>query len=230
MRILALLFCLAAAPLASGTAFAGNLGIGVGAGTLGLEVHGATRLNSFFDLVLSYSAYEYEDSFQDDDRNSFTATADLQVPRIGVQFFPFRGGLHLEAGLALGAPDIAVKARADDNAQFNVGGVLYDADDIGTLTGTVAFENDAAPYFLIGLGRHIGGGWGWNVSLGAVNYGAPEAKLRTDCTYDIFGNPLGAVACGTVKANLLIEEDKVNEDLEAFELWPLIRLGLTYSF
>ena len=235
MRIIKALFlALLASPLtlaATGSAaMAGNTALGLGVGTLGAEVHAVTNLSRYFDLALSYSTYEYDDTVQDDDRNTFEVTADIEVPRLGLQFFPFGGGLLLEAGLAFGAPDIAVKARADENARFKIGNITYDADDIGTLTGTVDFENDQAPYFLIGLGRHVGGGWAWNMSLGAVQYGKPSAKLRTDCTFDLLGNPLGAAACATVKGSLLLEEAKVNDDLEDFELWPVVRLGLSYSF
>ena len=228
MRILAFCLSVILTPLA---ASASNLGFGLGVGTLGGEVHAAYRLTNFLDVTASFSSYEYEDDFKDEDRNEFTATADINVPRVGLQFFPFGNGrLHFEAGVALDSPEIKVTAKPDENARFNVGGVTYTQAAIGTLTGTVDFDDGNAPYFLIGLGRHIGGGFAWNMSLGAVNYGKPKAKLSTDCEFDLLGDPINTLGCSGIKAALVDEEAKVNDDLEDFELWPIIRIGLSYSF
>ena len=207
----------------------GRNGITVGVGTLGAEISYTRNLNSFFDLVLSYSTLDYDDSFSDSDRNTFDAEASISAPRIGLQFYPL-SFLNLEIGYVSGAPEISMAATPSASDEFVIGDNTYDADDIGYLTGKVEFENETAPYLLLGLGRNVGGGLGVNLSLGAIQYGAPKTDLRTeDCNYSLTDLVLSAT-CLSLRLDVEAEERRVNNDLEDFELWPFIRLGLTYSF
>jgi hypothetical protein len=181
------------------------------------------NLNSYFDLVLGYSTLDYDDTFSDDDGNSFSASATIEAPRIGLQFFPL-GFLNMEVGLVMGAPDIGIEVRPNENDTFDIGDNTYQASDIGYLTGDVAFENDTAPYVLFGIGRNVGGGLGLSLSAGVIQYGAPNANLSTqECQ-------LGFLECAALIADVELEERDVNNDLDEFELWPFLRVGLTYSF
>lgn len=199
-----------------------------GVGTLGLEGIYTRNLNSYFDLVLGYSMLDYDDTFSDDDGNSFSASATIEAPRIGLQFFPL-GFLNMEVGLVMGAPDIGVEVRPNENDTFDIGDNTYQASEIGYLSGDVAFENDTAPYVLFGIGRNVGGGLGLSLSLGAIQYGKPNVDLRTrDCQFSI--TDLLSTACLSLAADVEAEEGKINNDLDEFELWPFLRIGLTYSF
>ena len=82
MRILA--FCLSVI-LTPFAASASNLGFGRGRHWVA-KFSAAYRLTNFLDVTASFSSYEYEDDFKDEDRNEFTATADINVPRVEVQF------------------------------------------------------------------------------------------------------------------------------------------------
>ncbi len=207
----------------------GRNGITVGVGTLGAEISYTRNLNSWFDLVLSYSTLNYDDSFSDNDRNTFDAEATISAPRIGLQFYPL-SFLNMEIGYVSGAPELDMTAKPNADGEFIIGDDTYTSDDIGYLTGAVDFENDAAPYLLLGLGRNVGGGLGFNLSIGAIQYGAPKTNLRTeDCNYSLSNLQL-SLACLNLRTNVELEERRVNEDLEDFEFWPFIRLGLTYSF
>lgn len=207
----------------------GRNGITVGAGTLGAEISYTRNLNSWFDLVLSYSTLDYDDSFTDDDRNTFDAEATIYAPRIGVQFYPL-SFLNMEVGFVSGAPELDMEARPNTDDEYLIGGETYTGDEIGYLTGEVDFENDTAPYFLLGIGRNVGGGLGLNFSVGAIQYGAPKVNLRTeDCNFS-FADLLLSATCLSLRADVEREEIDVNNDLEDFELWPFIRVGLTYSF
>ena len=212
---------------------ADNLGIGVGLGTLGAEIFGSFKLNSHLDIVGGYSTLDYDDTFSETGRSSIKAEATIDAPRIGVQFYPFaRSGLFVEGGMVYGSPDIKVSLLADDNGDYTVDGGTYSTDDVGNLRGEVGFANDSAPYALIGWGRVVGGGIGLNISAGAISYGAANAELTSDCTYTLVGGLLNGQnqACTNVRTALANEELKVDNDLEEFELWPFVRIGLSYSF
>ena len=208
-----------------------NFALGAGLGTLGPEVFATMKLTKNFDALVGFSSLDYDDTFSDADANTFKATATIEAPRLGVQFFPLsKFGLFLEGGMVFGAPEIGVEYIADANAQFDVGGTIYNATDIGTLTGTTGFEADSAPYFLAGFGRTVGGGLGISLSAGVISYGAMSVDLKnSQCT--LGSNILERTQlCGALQTNLLIEESRINSDLEAFELWPFLRVGLSYSF
>lgn len=231
MRKLFNLNLLIAALLLPVSAQAQNLAIGAGVGTLGPEVFATLKVTKNFDILAGFSSLDYDDTFADENGNSFLATARIEAPRVGIQYFPLsKFGLFLEGGMVFGAPEIGIEYQADENAQFEVGNTMYNASDIGTLTGSTGFEGDSAPYFLAGFGRTVGGGLGLNLSLGAIAYGAMSVDLRnSQCT--LGSNILERTQlCGALQTNLLIEEARVNADLEEFELWPFVRIGLSYSF
>ena len=201
----------------------GRNGFTVGVGTLGVEGIYTRNLNRYFDLVLGYSTLNYDDTFSQDDETSFEASATIEAPRIGLQFFPL-GFLNMEVGMVMGGPDIAINVRPDDSGEFLIGDENYAAADVGFLRGEVGFENDTAPYVLFGIGRNVGGGLGLSLSAGVIQYGAPNANLSTqDCQ-------LGLLECAALRADVELEERDVNNDLDEFELWPFLRVGLTYSF
>lgn len=213
------------------TGQAQNFAFGVGVGTLGAEAFATRKITKNFDLLLGFSSLDYDDTFSDADKNDFVASATIEVPRIGVQFYPLsRWGIFMEGGMVFGAPEIGVEFKASETGSFEVGDRTYQTSEIGTLTGLAGFENDTAPYVLFGLGRTVGGGFGLSLAVGAISYGPLTANLQnSQCT-------LGAneierdELCGLLKTNIAIEEARINDDLEDFELWPFLRLGLSYSF
>ena len=210
---------------------ADKLSIGVGVGTLGPEISASLKLLNNFDAVAAYSSLDYDDTFSDDDQNEFTASARIEAPRIGIQYFPLSNfGFFLEGGMVFGSPEIDIAFQADDNAQFEVNDVMYNVADIGTLTGSASFDVESAPYLLAGFGRSVGGGLGLSISAGLISYGSMDVDIQnSQCT--LGGNLLERTQlCGTLQANILAEESKVNSDLEGFELWPFLRVGLSYSF
>jgi hypothetical protein len=229
MRILFLIlsFTLLASP--HGATAQGRNGFTLGVGTLGIEAIYTRNLNSYFDLVLAYSTLDYDDTFTDDDGNRFEAEATIEAPRIGLQFFPL-GFLNMEVGVVMGAPDIAMAARPNEDDNFQIGDNSYDSDEIGYLAGNVDFANENAPYLLLGIGRNVGGGLGLSLSVGAIQYGNPSVDLRTqDCNFS-FSDLQLSPACLALAADVEAEERELNADLDEFELWPFARIGLTYSF
>ena len=227
MRHFVLILTILAAPLSA--AAQGRDGLTIGAGTLGIEAIYTRNLNNYFDVVLGYSALDYNDTLTDDNGNSFTGSATIEAPRIGLQFFPL-SFLNMEVGMVFGAPDLSIAARSNEDDEFEIGNETYQSSEIGYLLGNVDFENENAPYVLLGIGRNVGGGLGLSFSIGAIQYGAPSVDLRTeDCSFS-FSSLALSTACATLAADVEIEERQVNADLDEFELWPFARIGLTYSF
>mgnify|MGYP001380612034 CR=1 FL=1 len=205
----------------------GRNGLTVGLGTLGIEGIYTRNLNSWFDLVLGFSSLNYDDTFSHGDGTSFEASATIEAPRIGLQFFPLRF-LNMEVGVVTGAPELGIKVSPDENGNYMIGDTEYPSegdDGIGTFVGKVSFENDTAPYVLFGIGRNVGGGLGLSLSAGVIQYGSPTADLTNEKCNVLF-NP----DCGLLAIKIAEEERDINNDLDEFELWPFLRVGLNYSF
>ncbi|MDA8726055.1 hypothetical protein N9N22_05285 [Alphaproteobacteria bacterium] len=109
MRYFVLILAVLVAPLTA--AAQGRNGLTIGAGSLGIEAIYTRNLNSYFDIVLGYSALDYNDTFTDDDGNSFTGSATIEAPRIGLQFFPL-SFLNMEVGMVFGAPDLSMNLKS----------------------------------------------------------------------------------------------------------------------
>ena len=201
----------------------GRNGLTIGVGTLGVEGIYTRNLNSWFDLVLGFSSLNYDDTFLENDGRSFSASATIEAPRIGLQFFPL-GFLNMEVGMVIGSPEIGIDVRPDDSGDFLVGDESYTFAQIGYLRGEVSFESDNAPYVLFGIGRNVGGGLGLSLSAGVIQYGSLVANLSTqECQ-------LSVLQCVALAVDIEFEEIEVNNDLDEFKLWPFLRIGLTYSF
>ena len=205
----------------------GRNGLTVGLGTLGVEGIYTRNLNSWFDLVLGFSSLNYDDTFSQGDGTSFEASATIEAPRIGSQFFPL-GFLNMEVGVVTGAPELGIQMNPDESGNYMIGDTEYPSSDIGTFSGAVSFENDTAPYVLMGIGRNVGGGLGLSLSVGAIQYGAPNVDLKNE---KCVGSSVEGIAnCLLIASEIAAEEREINNDLDEFELWPFLRVGLTYSF
>lgn len=225
MRYLFLALVILITPLSASAE--GRNGFTVGVGTLGVEGIYTRNLNSWFDLVLGFSSLNYDDTFSQDDDTSFEASATIEAPRIGLQFFPL-GFLNMEVGVVAGAPELGIRVNPDENGNYMIGDTEYPSEGaggIGTFSGEVSFENDTAPYVLFGIGRNVGGGLGLNLSAGVIQYGSPTADLANE-RCDLLSNP----NCVVLAVKIADEERDINNDLDEFELWPFLRVGLTYSF
>ena len=225
MRYLFLAFAVLMTPLSASAE--GRNGFTLGLGTLGVEGIYTRNLNSWFDLVLGYSTLSYDDTFSQDDGTSFEASATIDAPRIGLQFFPL-GFLNMEVGLVAGAPELGIAVNPDENGNYMIGDTEYPSegdDGIGTFRGEVSFENDTAPYVLFGIGRNVSGGLGLSLSAGVIQYGSPTADMANE-RCNVFFNP----DCVVLAIKIADEEREINNDLDEFELWPFLRVGLTYSF
>lgn len=139
-----------------------------------------------------------------------------------LRFYPAGGRFNLTAGAMLANNKVDVTGRPGAGATYTIDGVDYPASLVGDLTGTADWDNSVAPYFGVGWSKTPdAGGWGMFVDLGAMYTGAATATLAA--TGPIASDP-------TFQANLRQEEQNLNDDLENFEFYPVVRLGFMYRF
>ena len=143
---------------------------------------------------------------------------DLSSVTALVDWRPWGQMTHLTAGLVFNSNRFNTVGTA--TGTYTIGGMEFSAADVGSLTGKASFD-DVVPY--VGLG--------WNVpvmpktaltfELGVVFQGAPQLSLTAD----------GLLADDPVfQAELASEQAEFQKDIEDYEYYPVIALGLRRRF
>ncbi len=200
--------------------FSDRVALGVYAGTVGVGGDVQVKANDFFVLRggghwadIGVSA-EFDDIDYDADfrlSNGFV-TGDIH---------PFRNGFLVSGGVIIGADTIDLVAQAAD--EIEIGGEVFTPDEVGVLTGEVSGRT-AAPFAGVGFDNALTGSGrlGFSVLAGVGFTGAPEVTLiSADGLLSESEELLDALA---------VEVEELEDDIDAFRFYPVLRVGLAYRF
>jgi hypothetical protein len=183
----------------------------------GLEVE-----RSFNDKVsarvgFNYFPFDYNGT-EDDIEYDFEL--DLMSLGVFLDWHPFEGSFRLTGGVIYNGNSL--DSTAQSAATYEIGDQTYTGNQIGTLNGEIDF-NDFAPYAGLGWNTAFGKDrhWGFIFELGVMFQGSPEADLTA--TGPIASQP-------DFMTELAKEEDNLQDDLDDFNLYPNISIGLSYRF
>ncbi len=211
--VMAIATTVLAGPLAGqGIAVAGRvstLGIG-GEASVGLTQTIALRGGLFLQPI------EPKQTFDD-----IEYTLDLATPSYAaiVDLHPGGGTFRLSAGLVAFGSDNAVRARLTQPVE--IGNRIYTPAEVGTLSGEFDTRS-LAPYVGLGFGK-MGGrqGLGFVLDLGVAFHGKPGVNLSA--TGPIASQP-------GFRADLEAEERNLEDDADAFRVYPVLSIGLVFGF
>lgn len=195
------------------TAKAGTLGMGADL-TLGL----ASRLNARAGInALSYE-FDVGGEGEDGDAEEIQSELDWQSIMAVLDWHPWAGGFRLSGGLVLNNNEILLSA--DVNESIEIGDREYTVSD---LTGKVTFD-DVVGYVGIGYGNAVGenGRWHFALDLGVMFQGVPEVTIEATASDSALQNMLNA--------DIERETEDFEEDLEAFDMFPVLSIGISYKF
>lgn len=147
-------------------------------------------------------------------------TLELPTPSYTAMVDLWLGGVfHLSGGAVWLSKDTEVRARPTEPVE--IGNQTYAPADVGTLSGTFV-TRDLAPYAGIGFGKAPGRkGLGLVFDLGVAFQGAPDVQLSAS-------GPLASQPA--FQANLLQEEQSIEDDARPYRFYPVISLGLVVAF
>ena len=194
-----------------------NLWLGVKAGTLGLGVEGAWRPIPWLDVRLGANQFSYEEGGSQAGINydaelsldNFYGTANFRFPLSPMRFSVGAYSNGNEIGMT-----------SDEATAFNIGGTIYPADAVGTLTSTTSFAS-TSPYVGIGFDFDLFDKVGLSMDLGVLWQGEPAVTLESD----------GVLANDPLFLNALeIERQQIESEFEDYKAWPVISLGFNYQF
>lgn len=194
-----------------------NLWLGVKAGTLGLGVEGAWRPIPWLDLRLGANQFTYDDRGSQAGINydaelsldNFYGTANFRFPLSPMRF---------SAGAYSNGNELNMVSR--EATAFNIGGTIYPADAVGTLTSTTDFDS-MSPYVGVGFDFDVFDKVGLSLDLGVLWQGDPNVSLESDGL--LATDPLFMEALET-------ERQQIESEFEDYKAWPVISLGFNYKF
>lgn len=209
--------------------------ISVQLGTTGLSVHAVGAVNPQMNAragINYFSNYDFTTStrYIDWDLRLKMRTFDLLL-----DWFPGSSGFRFTTSLVFnrnaidargnyaGSEGIVVRGLSFNS--FTYQGVNYNLNQVGSLKGKIDFQ-PISPYLGIGWGNSLndGKGWGFSTDIGVLFQGAPVSRLRMeDCT-------LPGRTCEVVSGLLAVENERLNDKLRRFRVYPVLRAGFNYRF
>jgi hypothetical protein len=152
-------------------------------------------------------------------------------------WFPFAGGFHLSPGLMVyNGNQIKANASVSGNQSFTLGGTTYISDTSNPITGTgkIGF-NKVAPTFLLGWGNLLPRSekhFSVPFEFGMVFQGSPQATLS------LAGNACDSTGANchnistdaTFQNNVIAQQNKLNNNMSFFKVYPVLSLGFGYKF
>jgi len=214
-------------------AFALDFGVGVGAGTNGTGLTLSVGLTKTVNLRLSAAEIDIDDESEtvtvgdDGFEGDIDAELDFDYGATAVLFdwHAFDNGFRFTAGMMKnnGSADLSGVLQSD----IVIDGDPLATDDLGEIGGEVSLGDSYQPYIGIGWGRGAGGdgGFSFSADLGV-------AMLDTDVDFEAVVDPLGTNGYdqATLDGILLDLEKDAEKELEDFELWPVLAIGVNYAF
>lgn len=183
------------------------IGVGVKASTLGLGAELGYQVTDHMVIRGALNKYKLG-ADQTISGNPSTVDLDLSSTALFLDFSPFsEGSLHLTVGYVLNNS----KLTGTSTVSSFGGNTSY-----GTVTATTNIEFGNGPYLGIGWGNVAAPGIGLTFELGVIQSGPPKVNLSTTA-------PVSAT-------DLAAEEKQMQNDLNQYDIYPVVSAGISIGF
>ncbi len=201
-------------------------------GTLGYGANIGYALNDKTELQAGWAGGDVADLFGGDfDANdvNYEVETDFSNPYLGVQLRPMANWFTVGAGIIV--PDNEINVTSNPNGGvYKVDGKQYNADDVGTLKGSLEHRNTLAPYATIGFRPNITNNFGLFGEIGAAYMGKTDAEVSTVGGSNGLIRDENGVVTGETSASVANKAEKELEDENYVEWLPIVKVGATYRF
>jgi hypothetical protein len=196
-----------------------QVAVGGSIGTTGASVEAQVRVVPGIHLRGGYNYFEYE---ADDTYDDIAYVGDLDLSTIGafVDWHPFGNSFFLSGGAFIGEKGLALTATPTANVE--IGSQTFTPAQVGTLNMAADLE-ETAPF--VGLGWDTtfeNPGLAFRFLAGAMFTGSPQVSL-TSTGGSLSNDP-------NLQAQLAQEEQTLQDDINDYEIYPVVQAGITYSF
>lgn len=194
-------------------------------GTLGLGIDFSTSLNDWISLRANANGISYKSDDKSRYNSMITTDKTYDLQTIGALIDYHLLQLRITTGVYLNNNTIT-----DITAPTNKNGIFLDAthytqSSITRIEQTISFQK-ISPYIGIGWGNNTNRD-GWNISLdiGLMYHGSPTLELDVT-TNPAISEEIADEIHTNVEAEIKIQED----DLSDFPFYPVVMVGVSYSF
>jgi len=202
-----------------------DVGVAGAVGTTGIGFHTTIPLRPNLNarLGMGYLGYTYSGRTRDMDydlkltANTYDALLD---------WYPSKdSAFRLTTGLSYNGNKIDVHARPNASGTYTIQGRAYDAASVGKVNGNVDF-NKVAPYLGIGWGRRSAKekGWSFSTDIGVMLQGAPKTSLSSS------GCTASESVCREFSNDVARENAALRDEVDKFKVYPVLRVGISYTF
>ena len=220
--------------LFSSTAQALDFGVAAKAGINGVGLDFSLGLTKNINARISVASIDIEgedDSVSVGDNGSqadldYDIDFDYGANALFIDWHVFGGGFRVSAGM-LKNNGAAEGSSALQGAIVIDGQNLDPSDFSGDIDTEVSLGESYQPYIGIGWGRGAGGDGGFSFSLDAG-----VALLDTSVDFDATVNAGGANGLSQTELDSVLRslEKDAEDELDEYELWPVLALGVNYAF
>ena len=217
------LFALPAAAFAqSGDA---QFAVGAGLGTTGYDLMASYKVLDNLNVRGTLSGLNYN---RDGDYNTDTHyNGKFKLFQAGVlaDYFPFDNRFRMSGGLVLNQTKLGLQASAGSSTTYRLSGNTYYSNQVGGLDGEAKW-NKPALYLGLGFGNSVKiKGLSLSGDFGVLLTGKPDTTLTANCT-----SALSAAQCQQLQIDVGVEQNKLRDDTNKLNFWPVARLTLNYAF
>ncbi|MEO7386300.1 MAG: hypothetical protein ABIX37_05130 [Gammaproteobacteria bacterium] len=202
-------------------AVAGDFSLGATASTLGFGVEGGYAFNDRFGVRLGGYAFSMG---QDGEESGIEYDGDLDLSNVGafVDWHPFAGAFRVSVGWFATDNGLDAVGTPGPGGTYEIGGETFTEAEVGTLRAT-ADLGSSAPFLGAGwLWGKADGGLAWSLDLGLLFQDSPDIELTST------GGTLSNEAA--LQDALADEEAELEDDIDQYDLYPVVSFGVSYRF
>jgi len=189
--------------------------------TLGLGLEAAFPLTQSVDGRIALNTFKYsitKTSTSNGVNTDYKGDLNLGSLEALADWHPFSGSFRLSGGLVYNNNNLSMTAQPSAGSNnVNIGGTTYPMGAGESVNASIDF-NKVAPYLGIGWGRTPNNtGFSFTSDIGVLFQGSPKSSVTTN-------NP-NVTAADISQAN-----SDLNNSVSSFKVYPVISIGLGYTF
>jgi len=195
------------------------------AGTLGVGLDISRMFSESFGLRANINGLTYNDNRDISDINYDT---DLKLLTVGLlaDYYPMESNFRISAGLYYNDNHADGTFVPTAGTTFEFGDNTYTAAEIGRIDAGAYYKDSVAPYVGFGWGnKSSSDGWGFTLDIGALYQGS--TKVYADPAINA---GLPANIRDQIKDDIEKERIQIEDDIKDYKWYPVIMLGINYSF
>ncbi len=206
-----------------------NWAILTNASTLGLGGALVAKINPNLNARVGINAFSFDLTYEET-RASYDSEVNLFNILTAIDYYPAKNsGFHTSLGVVYNNNNADGVATASDIIEdVDLGTFDIAVDDLLDVNADVSTSRNFAPYIGIGWGNPIAGGLRFWANVGVMFPGSPDVDLSPNFQLD--ESLISDEVRQDIEDGIEEEERDIEDELEGFNIFPIVSIGLSYSF